>query len=82
LEGKLKPAGYCIVSSAGNNYKNTFYSALFIAKKSNNYMFKALNMHNFIKIFQYNASNKHNYLNYTSLITTTEELDYLSGFSK
>jgi len=51
LEGKLQAAGYCIVSSAGNNYKNTFYNALFIAKKRNNYMFKALNMHYFLKSF-------------------------------
>jgi len=47
LEGKLQPAGYCIVSSAGNNCTDTFYSALFVAKKSNNYMFNALNTHNF-----------------------------------
>jgi len=44
-------------------------------------MFKALNTHNFLKSFWYNTSNTPNYLNYTSLITTTEELEYLSGLS-
>jgi len=43
-------------------------------------MFKALSMHYFLKSFWYNTSNTHNYLNYTSLVTITEELEYLSGF--
>jgi hypothetical protein len=43
-------------------------------------MFKALNTHNFLKSFRCDTSDTHNYLNYTSLVTTTEELEYLSGF--